>query len=61
MALPIWGSYMKSCFNDKDLGISTEKFEKPKNLSIEVNCKDYKKDNDDSTSPGDDDIDDLGM
>ena len=61
MALPIWGSYMKSCFNDKDLGISTKKFEKPKNLSIEVNCKDYKKDNDDSTSPGDDDIDDLGM
>ncbi len=61
MALPIWGSYMKSCFNDKDLGISTEKFEKPKNLSIEVNCKDYKKDNDDTTSPDDDDIDDLDM
>jgi penicillin-binding protein 1A len=61
MALPIWGSYMKSCFNDKDLGISTEEFDKPKNLSIEVNCNDYNKDNNENTSPDDVDIDDLGM
>ena len=60
MALPIWGMYMKSCYNDKDLGISEAKFDKPKNLSIEVNCADYKKDNTE-TSPDDSIIDDLGM
>ncbi len=39
MALPIWGSYMKSCYADKDLGISQSPFEEPENLSIEVDCK----------------------
>ena len=38
MALPIWGQYMKSCYADKDLGISVDPFEKPENLSIEVDC-----------------------
>lgn len=38
MALPIWGVYMKSCYADEDLGISKEDFEKPLNLSINVDC-----------------------
>jgi penicillin-binding protein 1A len=38
MALPIWGLYMKACYNDKTLNISTGDFEKPENLSIRVNC-----------------------
>ncbi|MDO5971964.1 transglycosylase domain-containing protein [Flavivirga aquimarina] len=38
MALPIWGLYMKSCYADKTLNISTEAFEEPKNLSINVDC-----------------------
>lgn len=43
MALPIWGSYMKAVYADKDLEVSDGNFEKPKDLSIEVNCDDYKK------------------
>ena len=38
MALPIWGIYMKSCYADKDLDVSTENFKRPSNLSIETNC-----------------------
>jgi len=41
MALPIWGVYMKSCYEDKDLDISKSEFEKPLELSIEVNCANY--------------------
>lgn len=44
MALPIWGMYMKSCYEDAELGISIEDFEEPANLSIRVNC-----DSDDDT------------
>ncbi len=40
MALPIWGLYMKSCYADETLNISMEPFEKPKNLSINVDCSD---------------------
>ncbi|WP_313112212.1 penicillin-binding protein 1A [Aequorivita sediminis] len=39
MALPIWGMYMKSCYADKDLDVSTENFKRPSNLSIETNCE----------------------
>ena len=53
MALPIWGMYMKSCYEDSELNISKAAFERPKNLSIEVNCENYKgKDNSDTNSPG---------
>ena len=52
MALPIWGMYMKSCYEDTDLNISTEDFEEPANLSIRVECSG--KDGD-SDSPSDDD------
>lgn len=38
MALPIWGMYMKSCYEDKTLDVSTEAFERPENLSIRVDC-----------------------
>ena len=38
MALPIWGQYMKSCYANKDLGISVDPFEEPENLTIEVDC-----------------------
>ncbi|MAN28638.1 MULTISPECIES: penicillin-binding protein 1A [Mesonia] len=41
MALPIWGLYMKKVYADKDLGISKEEFERPENLSIEVDCSGY--------------------
>ncbi len=44
MALPIWGVYMKSCYEDKDLDISKSEFEKPLELSIEVDCANYNPD-----------------
>ena len=38
MALPIWGLYMKACYADETLNISTSDFEKPSELSINVEC-----------------------
>jgi penicillin-binding protein 1A len=38
MALPIWALYMKANYEDEDLGISQDAFEKPENLSINVDC-----------------------
>ncbi|MDW5289056.1 penicillin-binding protein 1A [Formosa sp. PL04] len=49
MALPIWGSYMKSCYEDKDLDISTAAFQEPEELTIRVDCYD------DSSSSANDD------
>jgi penicillin-binding protein 1A len=59
MALPIWGIYMKACYADETLNISKGKFQKPKKLSINVDC--YKASEDDSNSDDDglDDGDDL--
>ncbi len=37
-ALPIWGMFMKSCYADDKLDVSTEAFERPSNLSIKVDC-----------------------
>ncbi|WP_417854172.1 penicillin-binding protein 1A [Xanthomarina gelatinilytica] len=52
MALPIWGVYMKSCIEDKDLDIATTDFERPTELSIEVDCENYDPDeNSDSKMP----------
>ena len=41
MALPIWGVYMKSCYEDEELNISTSDFERPLELTIEVDCAKY--------------------
>ena len=46
MALPIWALYMKRNYADEDLGISKEAFEKPENLTINVDC-DQETDEDD--------------
>lgn len=37
-ALPIWGIFMKKCYADKELTVSKKDFERPKNLSIKVDC-----------------------
>lgn len=37
-ALPIWGYFMKLCYADPGLKISKSEFERPKNLSIKVDC-----------------------
>lgn len=38
MALPIWGMYMKKCYEDEDLKISQGAFERPEELSIRIDC-----------------------
>jgi penicillin-binding protein 1A len=38
MSLPSWALFMKKCYADKTLNISQEDFEKPENLSINLNC-----------------------
>jgi len=43
-ALPIWGYMMKKCYEDKDLLISKDPFERPNNLSIKVDCYERKRD-----------------
>ncbi|MBE9490358.1 MAG: transglycosylase domain-containing protein [Bacteroidetes bacterium] len=55
MALPIWGVYMKSCYSDETLSISKEGFEKPDNLSIEINCNNYQEDRKGNKKDPDDD------
>ncbi|MCF8296107.1 MAG: transglycosylase domain-containing protein [Saprospiraceae bacterium] len=46
MALPIWALYMKRVYADKSLNISIGDFEKPeKELSVEINCTEYEKQN----------------
>lgn len=47
MALPIWGMYMKSCYADEDLNISTGNFTRPDNLSIETDCSKWREGNPD--------------
>ena len=37
-ALPIWGIFMKKCYEDKTLAVSKKEFDRPKNLSIKVDC-----------------------
>jgi penicillin-binding protein 1A len=55
MALPIWGLYMKACYGDKTLNISTDEFERPLELSININCDDFV----DIDKPEDDEDDDI--
>ncbi|WP_366185936.1 transglycosylase domain-containing protein [Flavobacterium ovatum] len=37
-ALPVWGYFMKLCYNDPELKVSKEAFDRPPNLSIKVDC-----------------------
>ncbi len=58
MALPIWGMYMKSNYANEALGVSKDAFQKPSNLSINVDCsKVVKEMNDDLDT--EDDLEDL--
>jgi len=49
-ALPIWGYMMKKCYEDKDLQISKDPFQRPDNLSIKVDCWSPPKVENDSTA-----------
>ena len=39
MALPIWGNYMRSLYENPNFGISKEDFMPPENLNIPVDCQ----------------------
>ena len=43
MALPIWGIFMDKCYKDKSLNVSKERFPKPADMSIKVDCWTAKK------------------
>ncbi|HSP11298.1 MAG TPA: transglycosylase domain-containing protein [Salegentibacter sp.] len=45
MALPIWGMYMKDLYADEELEVSKDNFPRPENLSIEVDCSNYNRNN----------------
>ncbi|MDC8005023.1 transglycosylase domain-containing protein [Aureisphaera galaxeae] len=58
MALPIWGVYMKKCYADETLDVSTSSFKKPQKISIETDCEAYKSQGGGSTDEiPDDEID----
>ena len=50
-ALPVWGMFMKKCYGDNTLAISREAFERPKNLSIKVDCYQAVKDTTQTENP----------
>lgn len=37
-ALPVWGYFMKLCYQDPELKVSKASFDRPPNLSIKVDC-----------------------
>lgn len=48
MALPIWALYMKKCYADKSLEVSDKEFDKPTNLTIELDCEKFTKGEDEN-------------
>jgi penicillin-binding protein 1A len=49
-ALPVWGYFMKKCYEDPDLQVSKDPFQRPDNLSIKVDCWTPRKVENDSTA-----------
>ena len=58
MALPIWGLYMKSNYENKNLGISDGEFQKPDDMTINLDC-DKKVDDEPKDTDVEEDLDDL--
>jgi len=54
MSLPSWALYMQKVYADKTLNVSMEDFEKPNNLSINIDCNDK---SDEEDSPIEEDTD----
>ncbi|QXP65992.1 MULTISPECIES: penicillin-binding protein 1A [unclassified Polaribacter] len=54
MALPSWALYMQKVYADETLNVSKKDFEKPENLSINIDCNDTSGDED---TPIDEDTD----
>ncbi|RKS99349.1 penicillin-binding protein 1A [Flavobacterium sp. 123] len=60
-ALPIWGYFMKKCYDDPDLHVSKEPFERPANLSIKVDCYTAPKVVKDSTAVEEQSTEEFGL
>jgi penicillin-binding protein 1A len=56
MALPSWALFMKKCYEDKALNISKEDFEKPENLSINIDCRGKSEEDKNTNTGGDTDF-----
>ena len=54
MSLPSFALFLKKCYADESLNISQEEFEKPENLSININCGEIEKEEDEK-----DELDEL--
>ncbi|WP_440120258.1 penicillin-binding protein 1A [Tenacibaculum sp. Ill] len=59
MSLPTWAIFMRKCYEDKTLDISQESFEKPKDISINLDCskvEEPKEGEEEETAPDDTDF-----
>ena len=54
MSLPSWALFMQKCYADKSLKISDSRFDKPTNLSININCDEKKEEKGKETVPEED-------
>ena len=59
MALPIWGMFMKKCYENEGLGISKEDFLAPEDLSIPIDCEAIKPIEEDNSEAKD--LEGLGL
>ena len=57
MALPIWAQFMKNAYSNPDLGISDEKFQSPRVLTIPLDCENINIENETKKK----DLEDLGF
>ncbi|HDZ14806.1 hypothetical protein LCGC14_1130820 [marine sediment metagenome] len=60
VALPIWALYMKSNYEDKDLGISDKEFVKPEEMTINLDC-DKQVDEEPKETDVEEDLEDLNF
>lgn len=59
MSLPTWAIFMRKCYEDKTLEVSKGSFEKPKNISINLDCskaEGVKEGEEEETTPDDTDF-----
>ena len=61
MALPIWGNFMRSLYENPNFGISMEDFTAPKNLNIPVDCEELANVKSKEKTKSKDDLEALGF
>ena len=61
MALPIWGNFMRSLYENPNFGISMEDFTAPENLNIPVDCEELANVKSKEKTKSKDDLEALGF